>query len=509
MASATELADTTANESSSISATVSLQISDNITRGKKNFRAKGQRKPDYSYIHRHLLPVEIHPLPVLIPHNPLSLLAIALSYLAQVLQPPQPPLYNAYFSSTSSSVHVTEAKTARRLWEMGFFGKGSLSRSEPTWLETQKRRGETSEEATSRRRAERRELKIERARKEQEIIAKQLEEERKLDKLDQLANGNLLTPAQEPFSDIATVLQSDNVASTPPSSTEIANGTIDGFDEWKKNVETNGMPTPPLTSEFSDTSHLTGCASKRTQKSKTVRFSPTIEAREFDLSSPIISPIKSPGPTPLGGAAIKPLPLMENQEHLQLSQEEAFFLVYGLGVLQIFCDNSDTVLPAPSLLSLFRRHSYFPPRPIGMTAEPDDPFMLSYAVYHHYRSLGWVVRSGVKFSVDYLLYNRGPAFSHAEFAVIILPSYIHSYWSETDERRKDVERKTAKSWWWLHGVNRVQAQVMKTLVLCYVEVPPPHSAEEKRSLDDIGKLLARYKVRDVNVKRWTPNRSRN
>jgi tRNA-splicing endonuclease subunit Sen2 len=143
-----------------------------------------------------------------------------------------------------------------------------------------------------------------------------------------------------------------------------------------------------------------------------------------------------------------------------------------------------------------------------MTAEPDDPFMLSYAVYHHYRSLGWVVRSGVKFSTDYLLYNRGPAFSHAEFAVIIIPSHSHPHWTDPSQNGKLAEQKTKKSWWWLHGVNRVQAQVHKQLVLCYVDVPPPLKEDEKGREIDIGMLLARYKIRDVNVRRWTPNRSR-
>lgn len=45
---------------------------------------------------------------------------------------------------------------------------------------------------------------------------------------------------------------------------------------------------------------------------------------------------------------------------------------------------------------------------------PDNPFIVNYVVYHHYRSLGWTVKSGVKFCVDYLLYKRGPAFDHAE-----------------------------------------------------------------------------------------------
>jgi hypothetical protein len=44
----------------------------------------------------------------------------------------------------------------------------------------------------------------------------------------------------------------------------------------------------------------------------------------------------------------------------------------------------------------------------------DNPFLINYVVYHHYRSLGWVVKSGIKFCVDYLLYKRGPVFHHAE-----------------------------------------------------------------------------------------------
>jgi tRNA-splicing endonuclease subunit Sen2 len=57
-------------------------------------------------------------------------------------------------------------------------------------------------------------------------------------------------------------------------------------------------------------------------------------------------------------------------------------------------------------------------------------------------------------------------------------------------------------------MNRVQAQVVKTLVLCYVDVPPPLSDEEKGDQNDIAKLFARYRIRDVTVKRWTPNRTR-
>ena len=45
---------------------------------------------------------------------------------------------------------------------------------------------------------------------------------------------------------------------------------------------------------------------------------------------------------------------------------------------------------------------------------PDNPFFLNYISYHHYRSLGWVVKPGTKFCIDHLLYKKGPVFGHAE-----------------------------------------------------------------------------------------------
>lgn len=463
------------------------------------------RKPNYNYIHRNLLPIELHPLPVLIPHNPLSLIAIALSYVTQLLSHPSHRKYKAYFSSATSSVHVTDSTAVRKLWEMGFFGKGSLSRSEPTWLETQKRKGGTNEEHTLSRRAERRSQKLDRARKEQEIIAEKMNNEMNLDGTFTLETS---TTSPKRIEDAEGAIDAVSEKSIGEISGETANGYIHGYQEWKKDHDVNGVPTPPAPSISTEVCHINGGPVLKLQRTKTVRFSPTIEAREFDLSSPIISPIKTPGPSPLIDSILPPRPIPATQEHLQLSLEEAFFLSYGLGALDVFSEDSEVVLPPTSLLSLFRRHSYYPSRSLSVPSSPDDPFMLSYAAYHHYRSLGWVVRSGVKFSVDLLLYNRGPAFSHAEFSVVLLPSYTHEYWRGTDELRKRVLKHTKRSWWWLHAINRVQAQVMKTLVLCYVDIPPPLEGPEKGAHIDISKLFSGYRIRDVCVKRWTPNRTR-
>jgi tRNA-splicing endonuclease subunit Sen2 len=278
-----------------------------------------------------------------------------------------------------------------------------------------------------------------------------------------------------------------------------ANGTLDHDGKFPDEICTaNQDSTPVLPKPLSKEAGVNVNSTDGVEK--TVRFSQEVEKT-------IAGPLDSPAATSTDYSALK------NEEHLQLSSEEAFFLAYGLGALQIYDDQGASAIPTSSLFPLFRRHSYFPPRDSSSTLEPDDPFMLSYVAYHHFRSLGWVIRSGIKFGVDYMLYNRGPAFTHAEFAVILLPSYQHPYWSQTEDRKKRVSKKLNRTWWWLHGVNRVQAHVKKSLVLCYVEVPPPSTTDNEgspaQSEDmDIGAILRRYKVRELMIRRWVPNRSR-
>jgi tRNA-splicing endonuclease subunit Sen2 len=132
--------------------------------------------------------------------------------------------------------------------------------------------------------------------------------------------------------------------------------------------------------------------------------------------------------------------------------------------------------------------------------------MLNYVVYHHYRSLGWVVRGGAKFSCDFMLYNRGPVFSHAEFAIIILPSYTDAYWSGDVFLQNYVKKKEHRTWAWMHCINRVITQAKKSLVLVYVEIPkPPGEGDGALGVDG---LLKRYHVREFVMKRWQLNRER-
>lgn len=454
-------------------------------------------KPNYNQIHALPLPLATYPLPPLIPHNPLSILQIAFTYIFQVLRPPcshSKVLYTAYFSSETLSIHVTEPDAVRALWTMGFFGKGNLSRSEPSWLDREQRRrgllvGETSEEVTRRRREERKEFKNERARKEREAIEEKLREEGKAD----LATNGVSTTNDA--NDFAGGGDLDNMTKGPTTSGD-------------QNGSCNLAGTIPSTSANLSTGTSSIASHQSISHVHFVPSSNSIEANAKHTSQ------RNAGHAEAMTPIAKDAREIDNQEHLQLTLEEAFFLIYGLGALNVIDRDSNTSMSTASLFSMFRRHSYFPPCPTS-SLKPDDPFLTSYITYHHFRSLGWVVRPGVKFAVDYLLYNRGPVFSHAEFAVMIIPSYSHPYWTATPAREKETQNKQRKTWWWLNSVNRVQSQVRKSLILAYVEVPAPddeyeaHAYAEGPSGEvDVGKLLKRYKIREVSLKRWIPNRSR-
>ncbi|KAL4870203.1 hypothetical protein BDV12DRAFT_184603 [Aspergillus spectabilis] len=430
-------------------------------------RAPRRQRPDYRHIHRFPLPLTVHPLPPLIPHNPLSVISVLLSYLTYLIAPPRNGIYSAYFDPNMSSVHVTDEKTVRALWEMGFFGKGSLSRSEPTWLDQEKKRrgllgGMTSEEVTRQRRAERRDLKLQRARSEKLIIEQRLQAE-------------------------AAAREGRTSTDTPSDLSASAAGVTDGAVltaekfSVKKAREARFLEARQLARQDKEAS------------SQTVQFSTMADDSGATSHSGAIT---------INGHESFEETTVDDEEHLQLSNEEAFFLVYGLGALHIFDRDQKTVFSPSTLLTLFCHHSYSPPRELSANLKTDDPFLVSYVVYHHFRSLGWVIRSGVKFGVDYIIYNRGPVFSHAEFAVVIIPSYDHPYWSETEDRKAACAGKQARSWWWFHCVNRVQAQVKKTLVACYVEIPPPSQDLEAASAGsiDIGALLGRYTVRELIIR---------
>jgi tRNA-splicing endonuclease subunit Sen2 len=200
----------------------------------------------------------------------------------------------------------------------------------------------------------------------------------------------------------------------------------------------------------------------------------------------------------------EPIP---NLEHLQLSLQEAFFLVWALDCLTILHPESNTSFTLAELWNTFQ-NAYIPsPVPQPNTPLPprfDNPFLVSYIAYHHYRSLGWVVKSGIKFCVDYLLYKRGPVFQHAEFAIVVIPVYE----DPEDQANSPFKLQNVEpfTWSWLSTINRVNSQVQKTLVLSYITIPAESRVSPKVLSSPA--CFAHYSVREVVLRRFIPARMR-
>lgn len=169
----------------------------------------------------------------------------------------------------------------------------------------------------------------------------------------------------------------------------------------------------------------------------------------------------------------------------------------------------------------------------------DNPFLVNYVAYHHYRSLGWVVKGGIKFCVDFLLYKKGPVFHHAEYVLRLLPRLLKLtsvrfaivvcpvYEDPADEETCPFDLQNTKpfEWSWLSTINRVNSQVQKvcsllsfssicseltsflqTLILAYVTIPA--RSRISPALLSSPACFAHYSVREVVVRRFIPARMR-
>ena len=418
-----------------------------------------------SKVHNNSLPLTVHQLPAFLPHNPISIFRFAYAILSPFIKSSSShpePLLTAYFCEDTRSIHVTDSLSIQSLWNSGFFGKGSLSRSEPTWIHREQQRlglsnKDASENVTRRRREERREFKRDRARRERQNVEEK-------EKIDLSYAADQVKPTE---------------SSLPEAQTREIEGSADQIHPYHRHLD-KSVRGPSSSVEFNYT---------------------------HTVSNPDISDMRKISHEKRSFSAnhIKEEKLKVTQEYLQLTLQEGLFLVYGLGILSIRCPLTDMPLGAEELLlRCCSRSTDIKTRLQHL--EPDDPFLLNYVVYHHFRSLGWVVRSGIKFSVDYLLYNRGPPFAHAEFAVNIIPTYWHSSRTKNDLRNEKTIHRSAKTWHWLHCINRVQSQVLKTLIFVYVDVPPPST--DTKSLSNIVELLEKYKIKEFIWRRWAPNRNR-
>lgn len=165
-------------------------------------------------------------------------------------------------------------------------------------------------------------------------------------------------------------------------------------------------------------------------------------------------------------------------EYLQLSLEEAFFLVYALGCLSIYYGEEP--------LSIVKLWEVF--------SEVKPDFKTTYMAYHYFRGKGWVPKVGLKYGTDLLLYRKGPPFYHASYSVI----------AELVDGNFEGPLRRPLSWMSLSGLNRTTANASKELMLCYLIRPSDMTAEEMSTPE----CMKRIKVQELIVTRWVSSRER-
>ncbi|KAK4047407.1 tRNA splicing endonuclease subunit sen2 [Microbotryomycetes sp. JL201] len=384
----------------------------------ENLQASRKRIRGGPSIYANLLPLTPPSLNPTIPSFVTSLLS-TVPFLSL-----SPPRVDAVYDELTQTVWVSRPDDMMLLWRRGFFGKGTLSRSEPSWqrrvqnkiaLLEGKEQDLTSEEYTAIRRKER---KLEK-------LVKQ--KEREAEKLAAAAASGLPVHSQEPS-------MVDGMAHVAKSGGALAQGSAN-------------EDSPPDADEPA-----------------TPAFEPEERPPAWHLEA----------------------------EHLQLQPEEAFFLLFAVGCIDLkqgspldasenqtgVSDKTWSILTAwqtflHDMALLAHDASPSLPMQLALKVDPrfnrfDSPFLLNYAVYHHFRSMGWVTRSGVKFCSDWVLYGPGgPVGGHAEqvhlqFSVVVVPNYVDPSDKATNPFRSTFvsdmlgEGERRDSWRWFHTINRIR-----------------------------------------------------
>lgn len=242
-----------------------------------------------------------------------------------------------------------------------------------------------------------------------------------------------------------------------------------------------------------------GCFGKGTQ-SRSQPFNTTKSLKEIEISLSAVN-----------------LDVDLPTERLKLSRYEAVFLVL-LGLLRIVSENGDEValekLWTDALMDYLRYDLEEKElegvrdflaggakiAPVTRDKMLLNSFMLNYVTFHYYRTEGWVVRSGILYGVNWMLYREGPVFSHAIHGV----HTSHSIEICGSKYVEDVR------WNEVLSDIRLHHQVKKGWVISRVDGKFDGLSDDElcRIYRDPVDALKRFTVHDRILKRWVPSRTR-
>lgn len=160
--------------------------------------------------------------------------------------------------------------------------------------------------------------------------------------------------------------------------------------------------------------------------------------------------------------------------------------------------------------SLQLRSTQAPTRDFLATYLTSNTFLINFCAYHHFRALGYIVRKGMQFGCDLLLYKMGPALDHASCGVYLVPSV--TFINKDGTRISLASPETDLKWADVSCSSRILAGVQKAMRITHVvfEVTNEHlTVDFMLSLDsDPDAVLSLAHIRAVDMRRWVPERTR-
>lgn len=200
------------------------------------------------------------------------------------------------------------------------------------------------------------------------------------------------------------------------------------------------------------------------------------------------------------------------EESLLLSAEEIVFLQYYLKCITVkyqgtFIDHvnmwtrlalcGSQHLTFEEMESLIKSTPIVDQRELCIDLVSSNDFLRRFVAYYFYRRQCIVVRSGIKYGTDYMLYTHGPALDHGFACVdvkVITPSI--------DPR---IE------WSDFFGSVRVCASVKKRYRICFLRLLVPENGLltwVTGIYSNPDKSLNAFSVEEVEYSRWVPSRTR-
>ncbi|XP_066253092.1 tRNA-splicing endonuclease subunit Sen2 [Euwallacea similis] len=166
------------------------------------------------------------------------------------------------------------------------------------------------------------------------------------------------------------------------------------------------------------------------------------------------------------------------QENIWLGLEEAFFLASVVKCMDVKQNNE--ILPNNELWQIFKK------------TQPN--FVVNYIIYYYYRAKNWVVKPGIKFGGDFLLYSQGPPFCHASYVIII--EVIDHYGQRIDSLTNRCMDNIS-----ILSLNRLCETSGKELLICQVKWPK----NGEINYED----LSNIEIHEILLRRWIASQEKN